>query len=189
MLYRLARSILFRLDPERAHSIALGTARACLPPAIARMLAHRSVRDPRRLLGLEFPNPVGLAAGLDKNGDYLWALHALGFGFIELGTVTPRAQPGNERPRLFRLAGHEALINRMGFNNLGVDHLVARVRAFREHHPQAIIGINIGKNRDTPLDQAADDYLICLRKVYDQASYVAVNVSSCLLYTSDAADE
>lgn len=126
-------------------------------------------------MGLDFPNPVGLAAGLDKNGDYIDALAALGFGFIEVGTVTPRPQPGNPRPRLFRLPEARAIINRMGFNNNGVDYLLARVRQARY---RGVLGINIGKNADTPVERAADDYLIGLRKVYTAASYVTVNISS-----------
>ncbi len=131
--------------------------------------------SPRRVMGLDFPNPVGLAAGLDKNGDYIDALAALGFGFIEVGTVTPRPQPGNPRPRLFRLPEARAIINRMGFNNNGVDYLLARVRQARY---RGVLGINIGKNADTPVERAADDYLIGLRKVYTAASYVTVNISS-----------
>lgn len=126
-------------------------------------------------MGLSFPNPVGLAAGLDKNGECIDGLAALGFGFIEIGTVTPRPQPGNPKPRLFRLPEAEALINRMGFNNKGVDYLVEQVKKARY---RGILGINIGKNRDTPLDRALDDYLIGLRKVYPYASYVTVNISS-----------
>ena len=126
-------------------------------------------------MGMEFPNPVGLAAGLDKNGDHIDGLAALGFGFIEIGTVTPRAQPGNPRPRLFRLAPARAIINRMGFNNLGVAHLLERVRRARY---RGVLGINIGKNFDTPNERAADDYLACLRAVYPLASYVTVNISS-----------
>ena len=130
---------------------------------------------PVHAMGLDFPNPVGLAAGLDKNGDYIDALAALGFGFIEIGTVTPRAQPGNPKPRMFRLAAEEAIINRMGFNNLGVDRLIDNVKHSRY---RGILGINIGKNFDTPIERAADDYLACLEKVYAFASYVTVNISS-----------
>jgi len=133
------------------------------------------VRDPRRLMGLTFANAVGLAAGLDKDGDHIQGLSGLGFGFLELGTVTPVAQPGNPTPRLFRLPAHEALINRLGFNNQGVEHLVARVQA---SHARVPIGINIGKNRDTPLERAADDYLHCLEAVYNAADYIVVNLSS-----------
>ena len=126
-------------------------------------------------MGLDFKNPVGLAAGVDKNGDYIDALAALGFGFIEIGTVTPRPQPGNPKPRLFRLPEHQAIINRMGFNNLGIDHLFAQVKQSRY---KGILGINIGKNFDTPIEHAADDYLIGLRKAYAAASYITINISS-----------
>jgi len=131
--------------------------------------------DPVRLFGLDFPNRVGLAAGLDKNGECLAAWERLGFGFVEIGTVTPRPQPGNPRPRMFRLPAQRALINRLGFNNKGVDYLLERVR---ESGFKGVLGINIGKNADTPMERAADDYLICLRKVYAQASYITVNISS-----------
>ncbi|HEX4870517.1 MAG TPA: quinone-dependent dihydroorotate dehydrogenase [Moraxellaceae bacterium] len=174
MLYSLARQLLFRFDPETAHHLALqgiGLAEklgflALLPPV---------PENPVEVMGLRFPNPVGLAAGLDKNGDCIDGLAALGFGFIEIGTVTPRPQPGNPRPRLFRLPEARAIINRMGFNNLGVDHLVGRVE--RSDY-RGVLGINIGKNFDTPLEKAADDYLACLDKVYAHASYVTVNISS-----------
>jgi dihydroorotate dehydrogenase len=131
--------------------------------------------DRVHVMGLDFPNPVGLAAGLDKNGECIGALAAFGFGFVEVGTVTPRAQPGNPKPRLFRIPAREAIINRMGFNNLGVDHLVENVRRARF---DGILGINIGKNFDTPIERAAEDYLACLEKVYPHASYVTVNISS-----------
>src|SRR5262245_27659046 len=126
-------------------------------------------------MGIDFPNPVGLAAGLDKNGEYIDALGALGFGFLEIGTITPRPQPGNPKPRLFRLPEHEAIINRMGFNNVGVERLVRNVEraSFR-----GVLGINIGKNFDTPNERAADDYLACLDAVYARATYVTVNISS-----------
>jgi len=126
-------------------------------------------------MGLEFPNPVGVAPGLDKNGDYFEALGDLGFGFVEIGTVTPRPQPGNPKPRVFRLETAQAMINRLGFNNKGVDHLVRRVR---NHSYKGILGINIGKNFDTPIEQAADDYLFCLDRVYPYADYITVNISS-----------
>jgi len=130
---------------------------------------------PVHVMGLEFPNPVGLAAGLDKNGEHIDGLAALGFGFLEIGTITPRAQPGNPQPRIFRLANEKAIINRMGFNNQGVDYLLDQVRASKF---DGILGINIGKNVDTPVENALDDYLICLRKVYQDASYITVNLSS-----------
>ncbi|MDH3715633.1 MAG: quinone-dependent dihydroorotate dehydrogenase, partial [Gammaproteobacteria bacterium] len=176
--YAPARNLLFRVDPERAHRIALTALRCALPVGIARRLHRRNAHPPVRLLGLQFDNRVGLAAGLDKDGDYIAALYALGFGFLELGTVTPRPQTGNPMPRLFRLPRYQALINRMGFNNRGVDHLADRLERFRRDIPNAVIGVNIGKNRDTPLAQAGNDYAYCLRRVYHLASYVAINISS-----------
>jgi len=174
-MYPLIRALLFRLDPEVAHHFTLATlARAHRLGLLAAFLPRR-VECPRTVMGLHFPNPVGLAAGLDKDGECLEALGALGFGFVEVGTVTPRSQPGNPRPRMFRLIAAEALVNRMGFNNAGVDALVERLRRIRF---DGILGINIGKNRDTPLDRAVEDYLVCLRRVYPYADYVAVNVSS-----------
>jgi dihydroorotate dehydrogenase len=174
MLYSLARAALFRLDPEVAHDFALKSL-STLGPAAALLGAGADRNEARRVFGLDFPNPVGLAAGLDKNGEYIDALAALGFGFLEIGTVTPRPQPGNARPRMFRLEEHEAIINRLGFNNQGVEKLLRNVEraAFK-----GILGINIGKNFDTPNDRAADDYLACLDAVYPRASYVTVNISS-----------
>ena len=142
------------------------------------LLARSLPADPVRVMGLDFPNPVGLAAGLDKNGEHVDALAALGFGFIEVGTVTPRPQPGNPRPRLFRLTDRQAIINRMGFNNDGVEKLLANVSAAKFARWGGVLGINIGKNFDTPIARAADDYLFCLDRVYSAASYVAVNISS-----------
>ncbi|HKQ24609.1 MAG TPA: quinone-dependent dihydroorotate dehydrogenase [Burkholderiales bacterium] len=174
MLYRLARPFLFQLEPERSHQGALRFLD----------LAHRlgftratgaTVQSPRRVMGLEFPNPVGLAAGLDKNGEHIDSLAALGFGFIEVGTVTPRPQPGNPAPRLFRIPEARAIVNRMGFNNDGVERLLDNVARARY---RGILGINIGKNFDTPIERAAEDYLYCLRKVHVAASYVAINISS-----------
>jgi dihydroorotate dehydrogenase len=174
MLYSLARAALFRLDPEVAHGLALKSLRA-LGPAASLLGAGADASQARRVMGLDFPNPVGLAAGLDKDGEYLDALGALGFGFLEVGTVTPRPQPGNPRPRMFRLPAHEAIINRLGFNSVGVEQFVRNVEraSFR-----GVLGINIGKNFDTPIDRAAEDYLACLDAVYARASYVAVNISS-----------
>ena len=174
MLYDLARPVLFALDAETAHDLTLTGLRAA---AATRLLPACPVPQgpPVRVMGLDFPNRVGLAAGLDKNGCCIDGLAALGFGFLEIGTVTPRPQPGNPRPRLFRLPERQALINRMGFNNDGVDALIAHVRRARY---RGILGINIGKNFDTPIERAADDYLAGLRKVYELASYVTVNVSS-----------
>ena len=173
MLYSLLRPLLFALDAETAHHLTLDGLKTAHALGLARNAA--SPCRPRAVMGLDFPNPVGLAAGLDKNGDCIDALAALGFGFIEIGTVTPRPQPGNPKPRLFRIPEANAIINRMGFNNLGVDHLVRNVQAMRY---RGILGINIGKNFDTPIENAVDDYLIGLRKVYAHASYVTVNISS-----------
>lgn len=173
MIYRIARPALFALDPEHAHELTLKALAAC--PSLARPfradVADRSVE----LAGIRFRNRVGLAAGLDKDARCLQAWDAFGFGFVEVGTVTPRPQIGNPRPRLFRVPEHSALINRLGFNNLGVDALVREV----SRRPiQATLGINIGKNADTPIERAADDYLHCLRKVYPHAGYITVNISS-----------
>ena len=171
-LARAALPILTRLDPELAHDLGLAALKAVRP-------LWPSMQFPAALavscFGLRFSHPLGLAAGFDKNGDYLDALGALGFSHVELGTVTPRAQPGNPKPRMFRIPGSLALINRMGFNNKGVDHLVARLAGSRY---RGIRGISIGKNFDTPIENAQDDYLACLRKVYAHADYIAVNVSS-----------
>lgn len=174
-MYPLLRSALFRLDPEAAHHITLGGLNVLHKLGVSRIIAPHPDADPRTVMGMVFPNPVGLAAGLDKNGECIDGLAALGFGFVEIGTVTPLPQPGNPKPRLFRLPDAHAIINRMGFNNDGVDKLVENVK---RAHFRGILGINIGKNATTPLAQAPDDYLIGLRKVYACASYVAVNISS-----------
>jgi dihydroorotate dehydrogenase len=175
VLYELARPLLFRIDPERAHGLALASVRLVHRLGLAGLpggpIAGRRVRA----LGLEFPNPVGLAAGLDKDGAFIDALAAFGFGFLEVGTVTPRPQPGNPRPRMFRIVAREAIINRMGFNSAGVARLVENVRRARY---RGILGVNIGKNFDTPIERAAEDYLACLEQVYPLASYVTVNISS-----------
>ena len=171
-MYSLIRPLLFSLDAERAHHLTLAGLRVAgtmLPPARPFPAA------PATVMGIEFPNPVGLAAGLDKNGEAIDGLARLGFGFIEIGTITPRPQPGNPRPRMFRLPAAQAIINRMGFNNAGVDALLANVRSAKF---KGVLGINIGKNFDTPIERAADDYLACLEKVYPLASYVTVNISS-----------
>ena len=174
-MYSLLRPLLFRLDPETAHHLTLGGLKTAHALGLSGLVARRPADDPRTVMGLTFPNPVGLAAGLDKNGDCIAGLAALGFGFIEIGTVTPLPQPGNPRPRLFRLPQAKGIINRMGFNNGGVDALIENVK--RAGY-RGILGINIGKNAATPIEKAADDYLICLRKVYAHASYVTVNISS-----------
>jgi dihydroorotate dehydrogenase len=173
--FPLFRSALFALDPETAHHATLTSLNTSYNLGLSSLVVKRPAADPRKVMGIIFPNPVGLAAGLDKNGECINGLAALGFGFIEIGTITPRAQPGNPQPRLFRLPQAQAIINRMGFNNLGVDALIENVKRANFN---GVLGINIGKNADTPIDHAADDYLICLRKVYAHASYVTVNISS-----------
>ncbi|HUL94580.1 MAG TPA: quinone-dependent dihydroorotate dehydrogenase [Usitatibacter sp.] len=174
MIYTLARAALFKLDPETAHDLGLRSLCA-LGPGASLLGTAAGPGEGRRVMGLDFPNPVGVAAGLDKNGEYIDGLAALGFGFIEVGTVTPRPQPGNPRPRMFRLVDDEAIINRLGFNNGGLENLLANVSraAYR-----GVLGINIGKNFDTPIERAADDYVACLDAVYERASYVTVNISS-----------
>lgn len=174
MIYDFARGALFALDPEHAHELTLGTF-ARFPKLSTAPFRGRVPDDPVQLLGLKFRNRIGLAAGLDKNAECIEAWDRLGFGFVEVGTVTPRPQPGNPRPRMWRLPSHQALINRLGFNNKGVDDLVERVR---ETPCRAVLGINIGKNADTPVERAADDYAACLRKVHAFAGYVTVNISS-----------
>jgi dihydroorotate dehydrogenase len=174
-MYNLARQLLFKLSPETSHDLSLDLIGAGGRLGLNGLLSKAPAHLPVKVMGLDFPNPVGLAAGLDKNGAAIDGFAQLGFGFVEVGTVTPRPQPGNPKPRIFRLPQAEAIINRMGFNNLGVDHLITRVRASRY---SGILGINIGKNFDTPVERAVDDYLICLDKVYEHASYVTVNVSS-----------
>lgn len=174
MFYRLAQKALFAADPEQAHLLALQSLRLGHRLGATRWRCAVPGR-PVHCMGLEFPNAVGVAAGLDKNAEYFEALGGLGFGFVEVGTVTPRPQPGNPRPRVFRLPEKQALINRLGFNNKGVDFLVQRVR---NHRFKGILGINIGKNADTPMERAAEDYLHCLEKVYPWADYITINISS-----------
>jgi dihydroorotate dehydrogenase len=175
MLYRAVRPLLFALDPESAHSLSLDCLDVLARLGGAPLLACSVPRLPVRVMGLDFPNPVGLAAGMDKDGAHIDGLAALGFGFIEVGAVTPRPQPGNPGPRVFRLPEAEALINRLGFNSRGVDVFVKNIRRSR---PGRIIGVNIGKNADTPNERAQEDYVACLRKVYPYASFVTANVSS-----------
>lgn len=174
-LYHFIRPLLFSLAPETAHEVTLKLLDMAAVSGLSKILYPKIDHKPVTVMGLEFKNPVGLAAGLDKNGDYIAALSALGFGFLEIGTVTPRPQPGNPKPRLFRLPEHQAIINRMGFNNSGIDHLLDQVK---NSAYSGILGINIGKNFDTPMEQAADDYLIGLRKAYAFASYITINISS-----------
>ncbi len=174
MLYTLLRNCLFALPTETSHHVALDLMGAAERLKITPLLFGNQY-SPVNVMGMEFKNPVGLAAGLDKNGDYIDGLGALGFGFVEVGTVTPRPQPGNPLPRLFRISDRQAIINRMGFNNHGVDYLVNRIKKSRY---DGILGVNIGKNFDTPVENAIDDYLICLRKVYQYANYIVINISS-----------
>ena len=176
--YALTRPFLFGLDPETAHDLTLAAlARIQRTPLILAVLQPR-VDAPVSVAGLRFPNRIGLAAGLDKNGRCIDGLAAMGFGFIEVGTVTPKAQPGNPKPRMFRLPAARALINRLGFNNQGLDAFVANVRQARFRSQGGILGLNIGKNAATPIERAVDDYLTCLAGVYPHADYVAVNISS-----------
>ena len=180
MLYSLyqplIRPCLFTMDPEKAHNLTMKMMKIASRSQLLTSLVSQEVEArPRKVMGLDFKNPVGLAAGLDKDGEAIDAFAALGFGFIEVGTVTPKPQPGNDKPRLFRVVPAEGLINRMGFNNLGVDNLVENIKKSRY---KGILGVNIGKNKTTPIEDSVSDYLYCLEKVYNYASYVAVNISS-----------
>lgn len=174
-MYSLLRPLLFKLDAEQAHHLTLDALNIAQRSRLLGLVQPSPVVDPVNLFGLRFANRVGLAAGLDKNGAYIDALGALGFGFIEIGTVTPRPQAGNPQPRLFRAPDVNGIVNRMGFNNLGVDNLVANVK---RRQWQGVLGINIGKNATTALENALDDYLICLDKVFEHADYITVNLSS-----------
>ena len=177
-MYAAIRPFLFSLDPENAHHFTISSMKMASSMGLTAMAPSVSP-SPREVMGLTFPNPVGLAAGLDKNGDCIDGLASLGFGFLELGTVTPKPQPGNPKPRMFRMPKAEGLINRMGFNNEGVDVLVENVKKSRFHQEKkGILGLNIGKNAITPIENAVDDYLICLEKVYPVADYIAINISS-----------
>jgi dihydroorotate dehydrogenase len=174
-MYSLARPLLFLLDAEKAHDLALTSIEAAYRTGMNPLISSRPAALPTRVFGIDFPNPVGLAAGLDKNAAHVDALASLGFGFIEVGTTTPKGQPGNPKPRMFRLPEHEAVINRLGFNNDGVDALLRNLECTKF---RGVLGINIGKNKDTPTESAIDDYLHCLERVYPRASYVTVNISS-----------
>jgi dihydroorotate dehydrogenase len=174
-VYPLLKPLLFKLQAEQAHDLTLKSLKRAEQLGLLALAGNHLADQPKKVMGLNFPNPVGLAAGLDKNAMVIDGMAALGFGFVEVGTVTPRAQPGNPQPRLFRLPEANAIINRFGFNNKGVDHLIQNVKAATF---KGILGINIGKNFDTPNERAAEDYLTCMRKVYAHASYIAVNISS-----------
>ncbi len=169
-MYSLLKPLLYTVDAELAHDISLD-----LLQQFNRLLPNQQIIKPVKVMGIEFPNAVGLAAGLDKNADYLDGLSRFGFGFIEVGSVTPKAQPGNPQPRLFRLRSKQSIINRMGFNNKGVDHLVKQVK---QRSGNYVLGINIGKNLSTPVEQALSDYQLCLQRVYESADYIAINISS-----------
>ncbi|MEH6533395.1 MAG: quinone-dependent dihydroorotate dehydrogenase [Photobacterium frigidiphilum] len=175
MIYRLARSVFFQLDAEKAHDLAIQNFSRFTGTPLDLFYRQHVPDRPVEVMGIKFKNPVGLAAGLDKNGECIDAFGAMGFGFVEVGTVTPRPQSGNDKPRLFRILPAEGLINRFGFNNLGVDNLVENVKKSKY---DGVIGINIGKNKDTPIEKGAEDYLICMDKVYEHAGYIAVNISS-----------
>ncbi len=175
MFYPIVRPALFKLDPERAHELTFQQLRFMNGTPLERFYRQNLPSRPVTCMGLTFKNALGLAAGLDKNAGCIDAFAAMGFGFVEVGTVTPRAQAGNDKPRMFRLVEAGGIINRMGFNNLGVDHLVENVKKARFN---GVLGINIGKNKDTPVEQGKEDYLICMEKVYAHAGYIAINISS-----------
>lgn len=177
-MYALLQKLLFQLSPETAHHLSLSSLSVLNKLGILTLFKPKYEGQAVEVMGLKFPNKIGLAAGLDKNGDHIQALSNLGFGFVEIGTVTPRPQPGNPQPRLFRLPEAKAIINRMGFNNNGIDYLLEQVDKAREADFTGIIGINIGKNFDTAVEDATEDYLIGLRKAYPYASYITVNISS-----------
>ncbi|MCL1045165.1 quinone-dependent dihydroorotate dehydrogenase [Shewanella sp. 1_MG-2023] len=173
--YKVAQKVMFQMDPEVAHNIAIGSLKNTGNNPLNLFYSQNVSAAPVTCMGITFNNPVGLAAGLDKDGESIDAFHAMGFGHVEVGTVTPRPQPGNEQPRLFRLKPAKAIINRMGFNNKGVDNLVRNLMAKKT---DIIVGVNIGKNKDTPVEEGKNDYLICMEKVYQHADYIAVNISS-----------
>jgi dihydroorotate dehydrogenase len=173
--YSLIKPLIFQFDAETTHDLTLKSLKYAEKTGVLKLCPAAPVCQPRQVMGITFPNAVGLAAGLDKNGAVIDGMAALGFGFIEIGTITPRPQPGNPKPRLFRVKEAQGIINRFGFNNLGVDSLIENVKAANY---KGVLGINIGKNFDTPNERAVDDYLICMRKVYAYASYITVNISS-----------
>src|SRR5690554_6813597 len=177
-MYSLIRPLLFQFDSEKIHNFSLRALRLLHRCHLSALIAAKVADNPVECMGLTFKNPVGLAAGLDKNGEYIDALAALGFGFVEVGTVTPRPQDGNPKPRLFRLPRAQALINRLGFNNEGLEAFLSNVRRSRFRQEGGILGLNIGKNATTPMENAVDDYLTCLDGVYPYADYVTVNISS-----------
>ncbi|MGP7733516.1 quinone-dependent dihydroorotate dehydrogenase [Oceanimonas smirnovii] len=174
-MYSLVKPFLFKCDPEQVHELTMKALAKTQRTPLEALYRRPHINNPVEVMGLTFSNPVGLAAGLDKNGECIDAFAAMGFGFVEVGTVTPRAQDGNPKPRLFRVQPAEGIINRMGFNNKGIDYLIENVKQARYN---GILGINIGKNKDTPIEHGKDDYLICMEKSYEHASYITVNISS-----------
>jgi len=174
-MYSLIKRFLFLFDAETIHVFSLKALSLVSSLGLLRLFVKKRVDSPVTVMGIKFPNAVGLAAGLDKNAQHIDALAQCGFGFIEVGTVTPLAQPGNDKPRLFRLPADNAIINRMGFNNAGVEELIRNVK---KSHRSCVLGINIGKNKDTPLENAVDDYIFCMQRVYRYADYIAINISS-----------
>ena len=176
--YSLLRPWLFSIDPEKAHNLTLSNMDRAQRWGLLERLVSKPINDPQTLCGIDFPNPVGLAAGLDKDGKHIDALAALGFGFLEIGTVTPRPQPGNPKPRMFRLPQAQGIINRMGFNNDGVDACVARVRRSQFWQSGGVLGLNIGKNASTPIEEASRDYILAMEAVYEISTYITVNISS-----------
>ncbi|MBU3564119.1 quinone-dependent dihydroorotate dehydrogenase [Polynucleobacter sp. Tro8-14-1] len=176
--YSLLRPWLFSIDPEKAHNLTLSNMDRAQRWGLLERLVSKPINDPQTLCDIDFPNPVGLAAGLDKDGKHIDALAALGFGFLEIGTVTPRPQPGNPKPRMFRLPQAQGIINRMGFNNDGVDACVARVRRSQFWQSGGVLGLNIGKNASTPIEEASRDYILAMEAVYEISTYITVNISS-----------
>ena len=176
--YSLLRPWLFCIDPEKAHDLTLSNLDRAQRWGVLERLVSKPIQDPQSFCGIDFPNPVGLAAGLDKDGKHIDALAALGFGFLEIGTVTPKPQPGNPKPRMFRLTEAQAIINRMGFNNDGVDACVARARRSQFWQSGGVLGLNIGKNASTPIEEASRDYVLAMEAVYEIATYITVNISS-----------
>ena len=175
MFYNIAKKFMFNMDAEKAHDLAISSLKNTANTPLSCFYKHKLAKAPVSVMGIDFPNPVGLAAGLDKNGEAIDAFDAMGFGFVEVGTVTPKPQAGNDKPRLFRIEEAQGIINRMGFNNHGVDYLVKNLQRKKSN---IIVGVNIGKNKDTPVENGKDDYLICMEKVYQYASYITVNISS-----------
>jgi len=175
MFYSAIRNVFFKFDAETIHEMTIKALKNTGKTPFRAAYCQSVPNKPVNVMGIEFPNPIGLAAGLDKNGECIPAFASMGFGFVEVGTVTPRPQPGNEKPRIFRLPAANAVINRMGFNNKGVDYLVDQVRKAQF---KGVLGINIGKNKDTPEENAKDDYIHCMQKVYNFATYITINISS-----------